>query len=182
MGDLLKENIPVRGAIAFGDFFRSSSVGESVFVAGRAVIDAYQFEQLQNWVGIMVAPSAVESVPDLEARCITKKSEEYEDLLPFHEVEPRLQWAAFVQRCRQIPFRGTAMQPETFDGFAVVPTSGEAEPSALRDSIKAAIDRLSWLRTIAPSPSAQRKYDQTIAWLSRIQVTWRRFAVALKSS
>jgi hypothetical protein len=52
-----------------------------------------------------------------------------------------------------------------FDGFAVVPTNGLLDPAALRDSIKAAIDRLNWLRAIAPMPEAQEKYSRTTNWL-----------------
>ncbi|HEU4389711.1 MAG TPA: hypothetical protein VFV34_18040 [Blastocatellia bacterium] len=64
LSDLLSEGIPLRGAIAFGSFFRSA-IGESVFVAGRAVVDAYQFEQTQDWIGVMIAPSARARVTDL---------------------------------------------------------------------------------------------------------------------
>ena len=66
--ELLNEGIALRGAIAFGNFLRSA-VAESVFVAGRAVIDAYHFEQAQKWVGVMVTPSALEQVRDLDSRC-----------------------------------------------------------------------------------------------------------------
>ena len=58
MSELLIEHIPIRGAISQGAFVRST-VGQNVFVAGRAVIDAYQFEQVQDWTGIMIAPSAL---------------------------------------------------------------------------------------------------------------------------
>ncbi|MFL6603183.1 MAG: hypothetical protein ACJ8R9_17895 [Steroidobacteraceae bacterium] len=39
MSELIEQEIPVRGAIACGEFVRSS-VGKSVFVAGRAIVDA----------------------------------------------------------------------------------------------------------------------------------------------
>ena len=65
---LLAEGIALRGAITFGEIFRSS-VGESVFVAGRAVIAAYEYERQQDWVGVMVAPNAVKQFPDIQDRC-----------------------------------------------------------------------------------------------------------------
>ena len=40
LAQLLDQNIAIRGAIAFGPFLRSQ-MAESVFVGGRAVIDAY---------------------------------------------------------------------------------------------------------------------------------------------
>jgi hypothetical protein len=42
----------------------------------------------------------------------------------------------------------------------------------LRDSIKAAMERLKWLRAIAPSPNSQRKYQETLNWLGAIQQLW----------
>jgi hypothetical protein len=169
MGELLNEGISVRGAIAFGSFFRSS-IAQSVFVAGSAVIDAYRFEQLQDWVGVMVTPSALTQVPDLEGRC---RLEGHTTVEAFSNVGSRLQWVAFIQRCYSIPFHSaTPLESPSFDGFAVVPTSGVLEPVALRDSIKGSMDRLTWLRTIAPSPNSQRKYQQTLQWLGGIQRLW----------
>jgi hypothetical protein len=141
-----------------------------VFVAGRAVIDAHQFEQQQDWIGIMIAPSARERVPDLEQRCQLQGRTAVE---AFREVEPRMQWPAFVQHCYDIPFHTeTPFDTQTFNGFAVVPTSGLLEPVALRDSIKASIDRLEWLRAIAPTPGAQRKYQRTSHWLREVHSMW----------
>ena len=174
LADLLNASIPLRGAIAFGDFFRSR-ISESVFVAGRAVIDAYRFEQAQDWIGVMVAPSALERVSDLNARCLLLESHGTVDQI--QELRRRLPWPAFIQPCHRIPFRAASpLEDSTFDGFAVVHTSGALEPAALRDSIKASMDRLTWLRSIAPSPSAQQKYEETSNWLSAIQQLWHRVA------
>ncbi len=50
--DLLERGVsksfPVRGAICYGDF----SWGKVVY--GKAVIEAYKYEQKQNWIGILV--------------------------------------------------------------------------------------------------------------------------------
>src|SRR6266404_8434271 len=50
-GRLLSQEIPLRGAIAHGSFIRVKG-NTGVFLAGRAVVDAYKFEKKQNWVGI----------------------------------------------------------------------------------------------------------------------------------
>ncbi len=173
MNELLIEHIPIRGAISQGAFIRSN-VGESVFVAGRAVIDAYQFEQAQDWIGIMVAPSALACVPDLAERCRLTNCTSVE---AFRAVEPRFGWAAFIQPCHSIPFHTeNPFESSGFDGFAVVPTDGLLDPVALRDSIKNAIDRLNWLRAIAPSPASQRKYQETTNWLGMVQRLWHEVA------
>jgi hypothetical protein len=173
MSELLAADIPIRGAISHGAFVRSS-VGESVFVAGGAVIDAYQFEQAQDWIGIMIAPSALARVPDLKERCQLANCTNVE---AFRAVEPRFAWAAFVQPCHTIPFRTeNPFEGSSFDGFAVVPTSGLLDPVALRDSIKKSIDRMNWLRAIAPTPASQRKYQQATSWLGMVQPLWHEVA------
>lgn len=171
--ELLSEGIPVRGAISHGPFVRSA-IAESVFVAGRAVIDAYRFEQLQDWSGIMIAPSALANVPDLKERC---QLEGYtHDVEMFRIcVEPRFAWATYVQPCHLIPFHRTRDQLDDsnfFDGFAIVPTNGFLTPLPVRDSIEKAIGRLKWLRSIAPTPSAQRKYQKAINWLEPVERLW----------
>jgi len=171
--DLLNEGIPLRGAIAFGGFVREA-LGQSVFVAGRAVIEAYQFEQQQDWIGVMLAPSAVAQVPDLIDRCRLPGDGV---AMTFNDVEARYPWPAFIQRCRNIPFHQSgAFEPSVFDGFAVVPTKGSVDAGQIRDSLKAAMERLAWLRVLAPTPSSQRKYQLTREWLHPIQGRWHDIA------
>jgi hypothetical protein len=176
MHGLLIEGIPIRGAISRGDIVRSFFDG-NVFIAGRAVLDAQLFEQAQDWVGVMVAPSALERVPDLEKRC---------DLQPyvanpgnsFKLAKSNIEWAAFIQPCHKIPFHGQnpLREPDYYEGFAVVPTSGDAEPIALRGSIQAAIAGLNRLCSIAPTPASQGKYERVIAWLKGVLEVWSTIA------
>jgi len=122
MFELLNANIPIRGAISHGEFVRSSVDEKSVFVAGRAVIDAYKFEKKQDWIGIMVAPSALSEVPDLKNLCLLKNTDNPKDFTQDQtfrqEVEPRIKWASFIQKCFSIPFH-TDNPSETsyFDSF-----------------------------------------------------------------
>src|ERR1700687_792552 len=92
---LLMQDIPTRGAISYGQFLRST-IGQSVFVAGRAVIEAYQFEQAQDWIGIMLAPSAVRHVPELPTQCAL------DHITQFADVKDRINWASYVQPCHAI--------------------------------------------------------------------------------
>jgi hypothetical protein len=154
-------NIPVRGAIAKSPFDRSVFGGEmnnaSVFVAGRAVIDAYDFERVQDWVGIMLTPSALSAVPDLN-----------------HRVKPKidnLPWAALIQRCSAVPFKSNG-SVSNYDGYAVVPTNGYPAVNAVTASLQKALQQLGWLRSIAPSPESQAKYTRAIDWLAPILGLW----------
>lgn len=56
---LLAQGIPTRGAIAYGDFLVKGDTENrhNIFV-GKAHLEAYQAEQLENWIGISVCPSA----------------------------------------------------------------------------------------------------------------------------
>lgn len=167
--DLLHVHIAIRGAIAFGDFFRST-VAESVFVAGSAVIDAHWFEQQQDWVGIMLAPSARAHVPVLDERTALNFRTPEE----FHK---RVEWAAVIQRCQTIPFHATPSEPRHyFDGFAIVPRKCKLDAADLFASIKDAEGRLEWLRGIAPSPASQHKYQAAGEWLSTVRDKWKPIA------
>ena len=163
--DLLKVEIPIRGAIAFGNFFRST-VADSVFVAGSSVLDAFWFEQQQDWVGVMLAPSARVRVPDLADRCKLQFPTSV-------EFQRRVEWAAVIQHCDSIPFHN---EVNAFDGFAVVPRKCKPDAADLFSSIKDAEKRLEWLRDIAPSPASQRKYRAALQWLSKIPADWRGIA------
>src|SRR5882672_8819469 len=63
-GELLTKGIAMRGAVARGSFIRNKS-DAGVFLAGRAIVDAYKFEKKQNWVGILLTPSVLTTMPNL---------------------------------------------------------------------------------------------------------------------
>jgi hypothetical protein len=56
---LLAKGVPTRGAISFGEFdiFDRGRSGQPVYF-GRALIEAHEAEQRENWVGITILPSA----------------------------------------------------------------------------------------------------------------------------
>ena len=168
-GLLLGQEIALRGAIAHGSFFRESSAG-GVFVAGRAVVDAYTFETKQDWVGIMLAPSALRRMPDLAERCAIASPSTEDGLKAIRE---RLAWAAFVQTCFAIPFHSsTPFENSDFNGFAIVPTHGVTEFAPLRDSLGASLKAVEWLKSLAPDPPAQAKYQRAHRWLFPIYQKW----------
>jgi len=123
----------------------------------------------------MLTPSVVQAVPDVRARC------QYDDpsnLEFWHSLRERLLWTAFVQPA-QIPFRGGDDGPDQYDGFAVVPNNGDTNPRALSDSILNTLKRLRWLKSLAPNPQSQAKYNRTIMWLSEIHGQWNTAAFRL---
>src|SRR2546426_2962066 len=69
---LSRQFIAVRGAIARGRFIRSSTSAQGVVLAGRPIVEANEYQHRQNWVGIMLAPSAVRHREEhLQKACTT---------------------------------------------------------------------------------------------------------------
>jgi hypothetical protein len=167
-GALLENEIAIRGAISHGSFI-SSKTESGTFVAGRAIIEAYQFEGKQDWVGIMVAPSVIRKIPDLAERCLYEDPHSIEIL---RRLTDRLLWAAHVQPCNQIPFHGSPLENSTYRGFAIVPSDGSSDLAALRDSLTKSLERLSRLESLAPDPRAQGKYQRTYNWLNNVRSNW----------
>jgi hypothetical protein len=166
MAELIDKDIPVRGAIACGEFFRTS-VGRSVFIAGRAILDAYHYEQLQNWIGIMLAPSAQKAVRelDLETLCYRGALTCSATGLP-----DNIAWPACIQKCTQIPIKQPGWQIQAWqEGFAIFPGRGNPDPPQMHSVYRNTVARLNWQRSVAPSPDAQLKYKNTLDWLSAFE-------------
>jgi hypothetical protein len=166
---MLRNDIALRGAIAHGPYV-AEKTGRGTFVAGKAIIDAYHFEGAQDWIGIMLAPSVIQRVPDLQQLC--RVGDPFRIDL-WEELNARLPWAAFVQPCSEIPFRAPGTDATNFEGFAIVPTHGDRDASALFESLSAATERLVWLKSIAPNPQAQEKYVRTLTWLWEVCSKWQ---------
>lgn len=160
---LLEQHIAIRGAIAFGAYQRQS-MGESVFVAGTALIEAYRYETRQDWVGVMIAPSVRERIADLPKKCT------FGVMGP--GTGPQGPWAAFAQPC-VIPFHGSPNEAREYHGFAVVPSAITATAVDNHRGIVFAAGHLERLRDVAPGPPEQEKYSRTVRWLYTVEEKWR---------
>lgn len=60
---LLDNNLPSRGALAFGEFHAEPA--DDIYV-GRALVEAYDYAERQDWIGTLVAPSLSSDVEALE--------------------------------------------------------------------------------------------------------------------
>lgn len=169
LGILLERNIALRGAISHGSFTRERTSG-GTFVAGRPIVDAYRYEQLQDWVGIMITPSVLTMVPDLKDKCRLKGNFEEGEIR--NDIRRRLPWPAVVQPA-DIRFHAPH---DRYDGFAVVPSGGSLDFGALSGSLSQSLEKLSWLKALAPDPSAQSKYTETHKWLIPIRKDWTNIA------
>jgi hypothetical protein len=61
--NLLANNIPCRGAIAYGPLTVTRDISDKYDIFfGDALIEAYKAEVMENWIGVTVCPSAVEHI------------------------------------------------------------------------------------------------------------------------
>jgi hypothetical protein len=159
---LLENEIAVRGAISHGMLVRE--VGPSgTFVAGRPIVEAYDFEGRQDWVGIVLCPSVVRSNSELKLRKIMDS----DTWMGKPKDEQHLKWMLCVQHWSQIQFHSEQpMALNSWDGFAVIPSEGQAATLDNIDrSLANSIQKLEWLRSLAPDPKSQNKYTRTHDWL-----------------
>tara|TARA_R110002074_G_scaffold401634_1_gene600634 strand:- start:15944 stop:16609 length:666 start_codon:yes stop_codon:yes gene_type:complete len=60
---LILHEIPVRGALTFGDLYTQQE--KNIFL-GEALIDAYEYGENQNWLNFVIAPSAYNALNKLD--------------------------------------------------------------------------------------------------------------------
>jgi len=87
---------------------------------------------------------------------------------PLRQIEQHLRWKAYgAAELNPVQGRGA-----THDGFAVVPHA-ETTLSALIANLSTMLDRLQWLKLLAPSPAEQLKYSHTARWIKSIRDDWQ---------
>jgi hypothetical protein len=164
---LLEMGQPFRGCIAQGTYYLYRDRGNrGIIVAGKPVIEAFEWEEKQKWIGIMLHP-------DIDNNW----------LRGFCDREWRIQnlgWSATnrqaltVSACDSIPICeescGVAM---SIKGKAVVPTR-EADRSVGEslESIKLARESLSQMPGAADYRYSAM-YDATITWYKQIECILR---------
>lgn len=170
---LLMKDIPIRGAIAYGSFRRSEDTAHGVVIAGQPIIEAHYYESQQQWIGIMATRSLLRRMQDLidmedmgESIARPKPDERSLDYLMRMSIPARLQsW--------RIPLKGELVTP--FEGFAVVPTSlGWNELAHTKLDLKDCIQKLDWLKMLAPDARSQAKHQNSIAFFKEVYNRWLR--------
>ena len=168
---LLMAEVPTRGTIAYGAFARSERESHGVFVAGRPIVEAHFFESRLQWIGAMLAPSVLRQVPALASSGPLSGPRGAEGP---EEYFARVAREARVQRCSGIPIQGRDQTlPSFLEGFGVVPLPRPLEtPNKVLDGIASALDKLRWLKQLAPAPRSQAKYQYSISWLEGLYHSW----------
>ncbi len=63
----LKNGIPLRGAVAYGNVIINK--GEGIFL-GKPIVDAHKLEEAQDWLGIAIHPSCYEKFESLNSEIL----------------------------------------------------------------------------------------------------------------
>jgi hypothetical protein len=157
--ELVMCDMPVRGAVAFGRYWREATSG-SVFLAGRPIVEAYRFERAQKWVGVVLCPSVLHKQDDLVMA--THLPNEMDEDPSEYELALRLQPAT-------VPFQEEGTGPiGTLSAYAVVPLEADDDIRRADRTVHRICGYLENLRLKAPSPTAQAKYTASINWLQEI--------------
>jgi len=136
---LITDGIPLRGSIAFGEYYADENTGIQF---GKALIEAYEYGEGQDWIGLIQCPSAVAA---LEQRGI--------------EVDAQLNYPIW-----EIPFK-ESFQP----AIRRLPTYRIGEHAVINGR-NLCLDALHDMRRRVDGASVLQKYDRTIAFLERNRI------------
>ena len=142
---LVNNELPVKGCISAGRY-RVNNIGGNLIIAGEPIIDAYNYEQKQNWIGIMISPSLYESH--------NKWLEEFTEKIPI------------VKYCDRIPFHDKQSN-DKFCGYTIMPCPLGVKNSY--DLMRNLVDikkELIKMKLSSYEVSHQRKFQETINILS----------------
>jgi hypothetical protein len=77
---VLAKRLPIRGAVAAGELYYNP---ESRITLGKALVDAYELEGRQEWLGGSIAPSFWSNYPDVADACQSAESALYHLFPPY---------------------------------------------------------------------------------------------------
>jgi hypothetical protein len=174
MGCLIVADIPIRGAISYGSYYRLPRAG-SVFIAGTPIVEAHERETSQEWLGISLCPSVMRKYDDLLDR--TRLPSSGKD--PVRELRSMMRWSRHLQPWQEIPIKDGRGGVEHYDGFAVVPTlegtglnvAHRKRPFEILAFFRHGIQQM---RQQAPDARSQAKYQRTDNFLAAVEKKWVR--------
>lgn len=136
---LIMADIPVRGAIASGNFYADDS--GQVYL-GEALVESYEFGEAQDWIGFLLCPSAVARLEALKMPANNRLNYAYAEI-PFKTSRPGR----------------PSKLPACILGNWAISRAGQND----------LLDKLRLMRRKQPDPPVARKYDNTIAFVERNQ-------------
>jgi hypothetical protein len=187
--ELLTAGFPVRGAIAYGSYAIHDTKRGTLLI-GKALAEAVAWEKQQDWLGVILAPSAARENPYI-AGADHLSHEDFDA----SRVRPELvaNGPAAIAPWR-VPVKGLR-SPAYYEAYASIPRSaktvrlfkGSSSLPAVADALDSAIEDLNGLRPIlralksaAPDGSAQQKYRNTDEFFKAQSQILERISTALR--
>ncbi len=182
----LNINFPIRGCISYGSFERiPDESGGGVIVAGKSILDAYYYEEEQDWIGIMISPTLLRAYKTVEKKImevplLLEKLRIKTEQSDIEKLKQILRFTMYYQKYKEIPFHSKIPDEDKnifFTGFAIVPTNPESDTyHKYMDTLTLSSRFLETTKLFAPNHQAQRKYDNSINWLGNVMLTWSELA------
>jgi len=133
--ELLHRNIPLRGAISCGEFYSDSN--RNIYF-GEALIEAYKYGEIQDWIGFVLCPSAVSRLSSLGFPATERRNYAFTDIPLKSKVKDQID--PYLPAC------------VLGDWFKI-------------DGCNPCIDILRDMKSAITDESILRKYDRTIQFL-----------------
>lgn len=173
---LLNNNVPIKGAISYGKLNHyDTNDGKDRVISGEPIVEAHRYEQLQNWIGVMLTPSVLRENKNLD-ELISTKASLFDDYVIKRIKE---NWdLVFSVHENRIPFKNEdEMDDNRFHGFSIVPHEiNISDPSHVLEDLKKLQQKIRELKFEANTPSIQVKYQNTenyyydlCKWTKRLQ-------------
>ncbi len=172
---LTELSIPLKGCVTSGNIsYLNKNKKGGVVIAGQPIVEAYGYEQKQNWVGIMISPNTINSIADFSAieYCdineILLRTAAIPEKLKILKKENNLPLLMSVQRYNEIPFKS---DNEGFEGFVIVPYSKICinKPGFLTLALFLYLGILDKLMLYSSTPDIQIKYKNTKKFISAMR-------------
>lgn len=162
--ELVHLGLPPRGCITRGNFRQEDQEGGTL-VYGSPVVEAVDYESRQDWVGIILGPSVNEYWAE-NGDHDWQTGRVVEDVMQNH-TEASQPWRLLLAE-HSVPFKApdASRDDYTWLTYASVPLAdGAFDRPGFTQSVNDARRELLRLRSYAPDPSDQAKYNRTADFL-----------------
>ncbi len=111
---LTELGLPIKGCVSYGRVTYDRDE-KDIVIAGPAIVEAYHFEQKQDWVGLMLSPNLVREFNLLPQHLVYRMSFNGQEKIDC--LKDNFTFNASVQRTTSIAFK----DGKCFEGFAITP-------------------------------------------------------------
>ena len=163
---LMESNVPIKGAISCGKLNHyEAGGGTDRVISGTPIVEAYKYEQEQNWIGVMLTPSVLRQNKGLADRIKIRSGSSVTNDSVYEMVKENwdLLFSCYVTN---IPFRND----KEYQGFAIIPHEINCtDPQHVHEDIVTLANRIRELKFEAKDPSVQTKYQKTESYFWSLQ-------------